>query len=66
MNLTEKTKWAEICQTVQQFTLIFLHEYIFVQGLSIKAITEVHNEAKFCKSEKSIIVFFQSKKCITI
>lgn len=66
MNLTEKIKWTEISQTVEQFTLLFLHEYVFAQGLSIKAITEVHNEAKFCKSEKSIIVFFQSKKCITI
>lgn len=37
--------------------MLFLHEYVFARGLSIMAITAVHNEAKFYKSEKSIILF---------
>lgn len=42
--------------------MLFLHESVFAPGLSIMAITEIHHEAKFYKSENSIIGFFPSKQ----
>lgn len=42
--------------------MLFLHESVFAPGLSIMAITEIHHEAKFYKSENSIIVFFSPSK----